>query len=159
MHTELANKIINTGILLLTVVIVYKMTTCRRSGFKQTINEILSLQREYELLSLSVSDIADRHERSFFSILNKLKIEGFIDETTCHKEVMSNKHRSSNKVEIDYSLNDCSSVSDDNTEMDDRISFLETAVKDIGSTLSKLLKSVYGKNNTGISCNTYQKLQ
>lgn len=131
------------------------MTTCRRSGFKWTINEILSLQREYELLSLSVSDIADRHERSFFSILNKLKIEGFIDEKTYHKEVMSNKHGSSNKVEIDYSLNDCSSVSDDNTEMDDRISFLETAVKDIGSTLSKLLKSVYGKNNTGISCNTY----
>jgi hypothetical protein len=130
------------------------MTTCRRSGFKWTINEVLALQREYELLSLSISDIAERHERSFFSILNKLKSEGFIDDKTYHKEVMSNKHGNSNNLIIGDSVNDFSIVTDNSSVVDDRISFLETAVNDIRSTLSKLLTSVYGKN-TGISYNGY----
>ena len=40
------------------------------------------LQREYELLELSVSDIAVRHERSADAIAFKLKNEGFIVELT-----------------------------------------------------------------------------
>lgn len=130
------------------------MTTCRRSGYKWTINELLSLQREYELLSLPINDIAERHGRSFFSILSKLKSEGFIDDETYHKEVMSNRHGKSSDFNIDASVNDTSTVTENATDLNDRIGLLETAVNNISASLSKLLTSVYGKNS-GISYNGY----
>jgi hypothetical protein len=55
------------------------MTAYSRQGNKWTINEILSLQREYELLELSVQQIAEKHQRSETSILYKLDSEGLID--------------------------------------------------------------------------------
>ena len=54
------------------------MTTYRRSGFKWSINELLSLQREYELLEWTVQQIAAKHERSVEAILFRLEDEGFI---------------------------------------------------------------------------------
>ena len=53
--------------------------TAKRNGNKWTINEMLSLQREYELLELSVQQIAEKHQRSEASILYKLESEGLID--------------------------------------------------------------------------------
>ena len=61
----------------------YTMTSDKRNGKKWTINEVLSLQREYELLEWSVSRIAEKHQRSVLAILCKLQSEGFI---TCFKE-------------------------------------------------------------------------
>ena len=55
------------------------MITINRNGNKWTINEILSLQREYELLEWSVQQIAEKHQRSIIAILFKLHSEGFID--------------------------------------------------------------------------------
>ena len=52
-------------------------TIPRRNGFEWTIPEILRLQREWELLQLSVSEIADLHERSMRAIMIKLEDEGF----------------------------------------------------------------------------------
>ena len=40
------------------------MTTYSRAGFRWTVNEILSLQREFELLELSIDEIAEKHNRS-----------------------------------------------------------------------------------------------
>ena len=51
----------------------------KRSGNKWTVNEILSLQREYELLKLSVQEMSIRHKRSEEAIMYKLEAEGFID--------------------------------------------------------------------------------
>lgn len=59
------------------------MTTTRH-GNKWTTTEILALQREYELLELSIPEIARRHKRSITSILCKLECEGFTD--TCNDE-------------------------------------------------------------------------
>ena len=50
----------------------------KRCGNKWTINELLSLQREYELLEWSIQKIALKHKRSVTSILYKLEEEGFI---------------------------------------------------------------------------------
>jgi hypothetical protein len=129
------------------------MSNTRRSGFRWTINEILTLQREYELLELPISEIADRHGRSFFSILSKLKSEDFIDDHTYHSEVMNYR----NNIRLEFSDNATENDSYTNTEMsmDDRISFLESAVNEVRSAVSKLLNSVYGSNTTGLSCNTY----
>ena len=52
------------------------MTDCKRTGKRWTTPEVLNLQREYELLNLSVEEIADKHQRSVNSILFKLHAEG-----------------------------------------------------------------------------------
>ena len=54
------------------------MTIYRRSGFKWTVNELISLQREYELLEWTVHQIAEKHERSVEAILFRLEEEEFI---------------------------------------------------------------------------------
>ena len=50
----------------------------RRTRFKWSVNEILSLQREYELYELTIQEIALLHKRSVFSILHKLEREQII---------------------------------------------------------------------------------
>jgi hypothetical protein len=48
-----------------------------RHGNRWNVNEVLSLQREYELLEWTVQQIADKHNRSVMSIVYKLHAEGF----------------------------------------------------------------------------------
>jgi hypothetical protein len=50
----------------------------RRHYNKWTVNEILQLQREYELLEMSVQDIAKIHNRTVNAIVSKLMNENFI---------------------------------------------------------------------------------
>lgn len=52
-----------------------------RNGYKWNINEILNLQREYELLELSLEDIALLHKRSVSAILYKLEAESLTRQT------------------------------------------------------------------------------
>jgi len=55
------------------------MTAYSRAGFKWTVNEILSLQREFELLGLNIDQISTKHKRSPDAIMYKLDQEGFAD--------------------------------------------------------------------------------
>ena len=55
------------------------MTQPYRHNFKWNVNELLSLQREYELLEMTIQDIADKHERTTDAILYRLQKEGFIE--------------------------------------------------------------------------------
>lgn len=55
------------------------MNLYHRHNFKWNVNEVLSLQREYELLEMTIQDIAFKHERSIDAILYKLQKEGFIE--------------------------------------------------------------------------------
>ena len=57
--------------------ITYKMTDYSRHGNTWTIPEILRLQREWELLELSVLEIANLHQRTANSIVFKLLHENF----------------------------------------------------------------------------------
>ena len=50
----------------------------KRNGNKWTVNEVLALQREYELLEWTIQEISAKHQRSIGSILFKLSAEGFI---------------------------------------------------------------------------------
>ena len=43
-----------------------------RHNYKWSINELLSLQREYELLRLPIQDIAAKHKRTTQAIIHKL---------------------------------------------------------------------------------------
>ena len=53
--------------------------TTHRVNFKWNINELISLQREYELLEMTVQEIAARHGRGVDGIIAKLEKEGFIE--------------------------------------------------------------------------------
>jgi hypothetical protein len=55
------------------------MTTYRRANAKWTINECLRLEREFDLLKLSIDEIAVLHERSAQGIMYKLDSEGLAD--------------------------------------------------------------------------------
>jgi len=48
-----------------------------RFGKKWSIPELIALEREHELLELSVEEIAKRHGRSVSAIIWRLEIEGF----------------------------------------------------------------------------------
>jgi hypothetical protein len=50
-----------------------------RSNKQWSVNECLQLQREYELLGMSVDEIAVKHKRSTRAIMFKLAQEGFAD--------------------------------------------------------------------------------
>ena len=51
----------------------------RRANAKWTVNECLRLEREFDLLKLTVQDIALLHERSPDAIMYKLEAEGIAD--------------------------------------------------------------------------------
>ena len=55
------------------------MGLLRRNNFKWNINELLALQREYELLGMSIQDISSKHGRTIESILFRLQQEKFIE--------------------------------------------------------------------------------
>jgi hypothetical protein len=59
-------------------------TLYSRNGFKWNINEVLSLQREWELLSWDIPKIAEKHKRSHDAIMYKLDKEGF----ACYKDLL-----------------------------------------------------------------------
>jgi hypothetical protein len=51
-----------------------------RVNKKWTVTELLSLQREYELLEMNIFDIALKHKRTPKAILYKLNDEGLIND-------------------------------------------------------------------------------
>ena len=55
------------------------MTSCKRFGNRWTINECLQLEREFDLLELSIAEIAERHQRTPNAIMIKLDSEGHAD--------------------------------------------------------------------------------
>ena len=50
-----------------------------RTGKRWTINETLSLQRQFELLNLSIDEMAEKHQRTPNAIMFKLDYEGWAD--------------------------------------------------------------------------------
>jgi hypothetical protein len=77
------------------------MATQKRTGKRWSVSEVLSLQREFELLGWSVQKIADKHQRTVNAILFKLDAEGFAPYNSTfnkvEKSVSINK-----KVELLY---------------------------------------------------------
>lgn len=53
------------------------MSCYKRNYYPWTVNECLQLQREYELLELSIEEIAKRHNRTPLAIAYKIVAEEF----------------------------------------------------------------------------------
>jgi hypothetical protein len=90
----------------------YNIDKMNRAGFKWTVNEILSLQREFELLGLTIDEIATKHKRTPNAIMYKLDQEGFAD----YNVLYSNYHNLNAPIPLDKIV---SMKYDYDTEIDD----------------------------------------
>ena len=134
------------------------MSTYKRHGNRWTINEILSLQREYELLEWTVQEIAQKHQRSVRAILCKLEVEGFIGSWDDARGFNSKEYQDicDGAIDEDESVAEFDDENDDDYEdetlfvddkesdvdkLTERVWNLETSVKDIGSMVSKMFDS------------------
>jgi|LauGreDrversion4_1035100.scaffolds.fasta_scaffold00005_50 ribosomal protein S8 len=136
------------------------MQTYKRNGNKWSVNELLQLQREYELLELSIQDIAVKHQRTVQSILYKLEAEGFIESWNEARGL--NEWRSENKYdesqdednedEEQLTENNNDDATDAISEIDDlteRVWSLETSVGEIRTMVKQMFdKMVETKTNT-----------
>lgn len=102
-----------------------------RHNFKWSINEVLRLHREYELLELTVHEIAKLHKRSFFAILFKLESEGFLSSNWneargCENFDFSNQNNTTTDIirpsihfeELDSSMSSDEEDNDDKNDSD-----------------------------------------
>jgi hypothetical protein len=121
-------------------------STNTRSGNKWNVNELLNLQREYELLELTVQEIAVKHKRSVNSILYKLESEGFIQSWNEARGFDSVEYENSflDNVVVSQEM-DISDSSDEVNDLYKRINDLETYIykndlvlKDIESIVKKI---------------------
>lgn len=148
------------------------MTTNMRYGNRWSVNEILALQREYELLEWSVQQIAEKHRRSVKAILCKLEAEGFIacwdeargfDVEGCMTEetVQSNGTESAiddfestnidsvNIVQQNEELTiDDFETSEDIGNLTDRVWNLETSVSEISSMVKQMFEVMVSKKTS-----------
>ena len=115
-----------------------------RANKKWNTNEILRLQREYELLELSVVDIAARHGRSVDGIAYKLKSEGFIVEL-----IDARGYYDDMPALIDIEKNEFSTNADEvanvnmdlEVKMDVRMTLMESCLERIQASLALLTMS------------------
>jgi hypothetical protein len=80
------------------------MNSYNRSGNRWTVNELISLQREYELLEWTVGQIAEKHQRSVEAILFRLESEGFISSWNSARGFNSNQYQNSITENVEFSI-------------------------------------------------------
>lgn len=119
----------------------------KRHNFRWNIPEIIRLEREYELLELSIQEIAKLHSRSVRAILCKLEKEGFIEhweETKGYNEYINSDEDCESDEDSDYKTDD-DAESESYANYDFDTSFLH---KDISKEVSKDFEKL---NNLQIS--------
>jgi hypothetical protein len=100
------------------------MTAYSRAGFKWSINEILSLQREFELLGWDINQIADKHKRSPHAIIHRLDQEGFADYNVLYSSYYDLNSLSSSSLNLE------SVFCQENVDEDDEEYFCEEEQED-----------------------------
>ena len=151
------------------------MNTFNRNGNRWTVNELLSLQREYELLEWTIQQIAVKHQRTERAILFKLGSEGFVtswnnargfdmesykasfEDDSVSENYVSNEEDEDceedlcdNNSDYDDVDEDTDDDTDDTSEVErlsERIWSLETAVTDIKDIVQQMFNSIVSNNN------------
>jgi hypothetical protein len=87
-----------------------------RNGYKWSINECLRLEREYDLLKLSVPDMAILHKRTINAIMFKLQAEGLDTYNNLYVQTFGQDYVDQ---QIEQLNNLCSNTEDDEEYEDD----------------------------------------
>lgn len=106
------------------------MSTNKRHGNRWTVNETLSLQREYELLEWSVYKIAEKHQRTVMAIMSKLQKENFIESWNEARGFNGEEYQEDCYVQ-QTGTNNVVNVEDVEEEEDDDDDYAEDYTKDI----------------------------
>jgi len=141
----------------------------KRSGNKWTVNEVLSLQREYELLELSIQEIASRHSRSVEAILYKLEAENLIECWYNARGFHTDNYISFNEEDVndedyqddanDDNLSDDESYDEDDDEivtLTRRVNNLEDIVNEVRNMVTNFLVSQNNSIKTSSSSVQYK---
>jgi hypothetical protein len=130
-----------------------------RSGFRWSINEVLALQREFELLGLTIDEIAQKHNRTTNAIIFKLDQEGFAD----YNELYSNLNNSesddnSSEISLEYNYDDNDSDTEYNSENDlynlsHRVNNIEKNIVDLNITIKNMWSYIKQSNQIGSGLN------
>ena len=103
----------------------------KRHYNKWTVNELLQLQREYELLNLSIPDIAKNHERTEDSILYRLQEEELIlNESVNLVEPLTKKSNRKDKPITNTNTN---------TNLSQRVINLESSVFEMKTMVKQMV--------------------
>ena len=132
-----------------------------RSGNKWSIPELITLQREYELLELTVGEIAQRHKRTVFAILARLESEGIITVWATARGYMESNLPVCGDEDSDEEADDDDDDDDDDEDyksgdsdededveseksdvnkLSDRVWNLETSVNEIGGIVKQMME-------------------
>jgi len=143
------------------------MNTFKRRGNKWSVNELLQLQREYELLELTIQEIAEKHQRSVEAILYRLEDEGFInswsqargykmgsddEEDIINEYVKVDEFAGGDDNNSEYVCEDIWNESDDDNSitssdrLNDRVSAIEETLEDIKEMIATILANTQQKN-------------
>jgi len=140
------------------------MNSYKRSGNKWSVNETLSLQREYELLEWTVQEIATKHQRSVEAILYKLESEDIILSWTAARGFNSDKYQESCEDTITCDDDSHQNITINNEEIEEieeieenklieRVWNLETSVGEISSMVKQMFNNwVSNKSQTSNRC-------
>ena len=107
-----------------------------RSGLKWTVNECLRLEREYDLLKLSVDEIALLHQRSPYAIMYKLDSEGIADFNDIYQQTYPTEASNDDSE---------SEVDDDEESYQDQVQELEEGSGDDESIEDESIEDEYDK--------------
>jgi hypothetical protein len=116
------------------------MNSYKRIGNRWSVNELLSLQREYELLGWTIQEIAGKHERTVEAILYRLESEGFIDSWKDARGFDMETYKTT--IEDDISEVGISEVD----KLTERVWGLETSVADIKDMVQHLFNNLVISN-------------
>jgi hypothetical protein len=116
-----------------------------RVNKKWTVTELLSLQREYELLEMDIFDIALKHKRTPKAILYKLNDEGLIDDFSDARGY--DKFYKEEEEDIDDKLASITMTNDtmSNESIINRISYLEDSMSSIKIVLDNISSKLSSK--------------
>jgi hypothetical protein len=139
-----------------------------RSGNKWSVNEILSLQREYELLEMTIQEIALQHSRSVEAILYKLESEEFIDNFISARGYNNYSNKNDQQYDEVYDVeNDDDDYEDEDDDYEDqqdedededeivnlthRVDYVENTVNEIKNMVTNFLNSMNNSINVSSS--------
>ena len=114
------------------------MSNYNRFGNRWTVNECLQLQREFELLELSIDEIANLHQRTPNAIMFKLDQEGFADYNNLYADYSTQPNTETEEEEEEEEEEDTNSLIQ-------RINRLESHINEIASLIIE--KSNSGKKS------------
>jgi hypothetical protein len=91
----------------------------RRANAKWTVNECLRLEREFDLLGLSIQEIAKLHERSPNAIMYKLDYEGIADYNDIFQNRQEKTYKSQEEADAIETENEEADASEVENEAED----------------------------------------